>query len=180
MGCTTVKGEICGEGYKRAKKLKTFSKNTNNSKILESSCEKYIETNTLNKKNRNPTAKYEKKLSTKIEWTFNTSTNEVTFQSNIEDNILFPPGEHYYQLIKDSNKTKLIEKVNNLSERVELFFSLNNVYYPNNKYSFGISIINNKKIGNTNFLGYLKDGTGETIEFGDSFELDFFLKENKL
>ena len=40
----------------------------------------------------------------------------------MEDNIPFPPGEHRYLLIKDWSKSKLIEKSDNLSERVELFF----------------------------------------------------------
>ena len=107
-------------------------------------------------------------------------TTKGTLLLEIEDNIPFPPGEHRYLLTKDCNKSKLIEKSDNLSERVELFFSVSNVYFPNNKYSFGISIINNKKIGNSTFLGYLKDGTGESIEFGDSFEIDFFFEREQI
>ena len=97
----------------------------------------------------------------------------------MEENVPFHPGEHRYELIKDINISKIKEKNDSLSERVELFFSLNNVKKPYNRYSFGISIINNKKIGICTFLGFLKDGTGKNIEFGNSFEVDFFLKESK-
>ena len=132
-----------------------------------------------NEKKQNPNVEYEKKL-TKTNRTFLTNTTKETFLLEMEDNIPFPPGEHRYLLIKDCNKSKLVEKSDNLSERVEVFFSLTNVYFPNNRYSFGISIINNKNIGNATFLGYLKDGTGETIEFGESFELDFFFEREQI
>ena len=66
---------------------------------------------------------------------------------DMEENVPFPPGEHRYELIKDIFISKIKEKNDSLSERVELFFSLNNVKNPYNRYSFGISIINNKKIG---------------------------------
>ena len=171
MGCTSARGETCGEGNRRrVKKPKT----------LESGSEICDNSNFVDEKLGNSKVTYDKKSSSKINRTFMTSTTKETNQSDIEDIILFPPGEHYYQLIKDFHKSKLIEKKHNLSERVELFFSLNNIYNPNNRYSFKISIINNKRIGNLSFLGYLKDGTGEIIEYGDSFGLDFRFEKNKL
>ena len=179
MGCTSAKGEACGDKKRRVKKSKTLSTNKNIKGILEPGSEIYEGSKILDEKTKNFNVEYEKK-SSKINRTIMTSTTKETIQLEIDDNILFPPGEHYYQLIKDCNKTKLIEKFDNLSERVELFFSLNNIYFPNNKYSFGISIINNKNIGNATFLGYLKDGTGETIEFGESFELDFFFEREQI
>ena len=175
MGCTSAEGVACGENKRRVKKSKTLSKNININEILESGSEIYESSKIVDKKTKNSNVE-----SSKINRTIMTSTTKETIRFEIEDNILFPPGEHYYQLIKDCNKTKLIEKVDNLSERVELFFSLNNIYFPNNKYSFGISIINNKKIGKETFLGYLKDGIGKTIEFGDSFEVDFFFEREQI
>ena len=71
-----------------------------------------------------------------------------------EENIAFPPGEHYYQLIKDTNKSNLVNKNDNLSERVQLFFTLTEVCNPNDLHSFGITIINNKNIGTKTFLGF--------------------------
>ena len=141
MGCTSAKGEACGERKRRVKKSNTHSENINIKEILESGSEIYNNSKIVDEKLGNSNAAYDKKASSKINRTFMTSTTKETIQIDIDDIILFPPGEHYYQLIKDSHKSKLIEKISNLSEKVELFFSLNNIYYPNNKYSFGISII---------------------------------------
>ena len=107
------------------------------------------------------------------------NTTRATNILDIEENATFPPGEQRYILIKDSNKSKLIGKNDNLSKRVELFFSLNNVKNPNNLYSFHISIINNKKVGNSTYLGILKDGKGENIEFGNFFEVDYFFEREQ-
>ena len=92
----------------------------------------------------------------------------------------FPPGEHYYQLIKDSNKSELIKKADSLSEKVELFFSLKDAKNPNDKHSFLISIINNSRIGIITFLGELENRTGREIEFGNSFQVDFFFEREQI
>ena len=92
----------------------------------------------------------------------------------------FPPGEHYYQLIKDSNKSELIKKDDNLSEKVELFFSLKDAKNPNDEHSFLISIINNTRIGIPTFLGKLENRTGKEIEFGNSFQVDFFFEREQI
>ena len=104
---------------------------------------------------------------------------ETIYLFDTKKNVPFPEGEHRFDLVKDFNKYKLKEKVDDLSERVELFFSLNNVQEPNNFYSFGISIINNKRTGIPTFLGDLKEGTGDNIEFGNSFEVDYFFQREQ-
>ena len=104
---------------------------------------------------------------------------ETIYLFDTKKNVPFPKGEHRFDLVKDFNKYKLKEKVDDLSERVELFFSLNNVQEPNNFYSFGISIINNKRTGIPTFLGDLKEGTGDNIEFGNSFEVDYFFEREQ-
>ena len=88
------------------------------------------------------------------------------------EKVVFPRGEHYYQLIKDSNKSEIIKK-EDYSEKVELFFSLNHVKNPNDEHSFRISIINNARIGNITYLGKTENETGKEIKFGNSFLLDF-------
>ena len=95
------------------------------------------------------------------------------------EKVAFPPGENYYQLIKDSNSSELIKKGDSLSEKVELFFSLTSIENPDDEYSFGISIINSTRIGIITYLGKLENRTGKEIEFGTSFVVDFFLKEIK-
>ena len=92
----------------------------------------------------------------------------------------FQPGENYYQLIKDCNRAELIKKKeDNLSEKVELFFSLNKVKNPNDEHSFEFSIINNNRIGNITHLGKTENGTGSEIEFGSSFLVDFFFEREQ-
>ena len=46
-----------------------------------------------------------------------------------EEDIAFPKGEHFYQLKKDSNIINTTER-DSLSEKVELYFSLDNVCNP--------------------------------------------------
>ena len=98
------------------------------------------------------------------------------------EDIIFPSGEHYYQLIKDYNRSNIINKFDNLSERVELFFSLIDIKNINEKYSLRVSIINNKRIGNESFLGDLKKGIkeGNDFIFDNSFEVDFFFEREQI
>ena len=102
------------------------------------------------------------------------------FSLEIEDNVPFPRGEHHYRLVGDTS----VYNINNIpdysSEKIELFFSLNNIKKPNNYYSFLISIINNKRIENIIFLGKLKERTGEHIEFDESFEVDYFFERQQI
>ena len=107
------------------------------------------------------------------------TTRESLFLIDTNNNIPFPKGEHRFDLIKDLNEFKLIEKVDDLRERVELFFTLNNIQNPNNLYSFDIFIINNKRTGIKTFLGDLNEGKGKTIEFGKSFEVDYFFEREQ-
>ena len=95
------------------------------------------------------------------------------------EKVAFPPGENYYKLIKDYNNSELIKKIDNLSEKVELFFSLTHVKNPNDEHSFGISIINNTRIGISTYLGKLENRTGKEIEFGNSFLVDFFFEREQ-
>ena len=95
------------------------------------------------------------------------------------EKVAFPPGENYYQLIKDSNKSQLIGISDKLSEKVELFFSLTHVKNPDDEHSFAISIINNVRIGVTTYLGKLENKSGNEIEFGTSFEVDFFFEREQ-
>ena len=111
---------------------------------------------------------------TKINNSIEINKNIFLFDTK-EENIAFPKGEHRFQLIKDSNRISLKERIDNLSEKVELFFSLSNNKEPNNICSFRISIINNKRTGIETFLGDI-EGTGENIEFGNSFKVDYFFE----
>ena len=110
----------------------------------------------------------------------NDDKNEDKKNKNESEKLGFQPGENYYQLIKDCNRTQLIKKEDNLSEKVELFFSLNKVKNPNDEHSFEISIINNNRFGNITYLGKTENGTGSEIEFGSSFLVDFFFEREQI
>ena len=103
-------------------------------------------------------------------------TNETLLQFNIEKNVQFPPGEQFYRFSRDNNVSEFINKNNSLSQKIELFFSLNEIEYPSNRHSFSISIINSKRTGIVNFLGKLDEQCGENIEFGHCFEIDYFFE----
>ena len=106
--------------------------------------------------------------------------NKSIRTSNLEsEKVAFPSGENYYQLIVDSNRSELIKKKDNLSEKVELFFSLTHVQNPNEEYSFSISIINNTRIGIATYLGELERKSGNEIEFGSSFLVDYFFERDQ-
>ena len=115
----------------------------------------------------------------------NFSLNESSsYFSNIYQNMAeqkkFLKGEKYYSIIKDSNKASLIENKNNWqSEKVELFFSLKNAINPNNLYSLSITIINNTRYGVESYLGELDHNSGSNIDFGNSFELDYFYERKQ-
>ena len=64
------------------------------------------------------------------------------------------------------------------SKKMPVNFDKINSYIE--KYENNTGIYNdNKNIGTKTFLGFLEDKIGEEIEFGFSYEVDFFLKENK-
>ena len=92
----------------------------------------------------------------------------------------FPKGEQYYKIIKDSNKTNLLENKNDWqSEKVELFFSLLNLVKPKQLYSLSVTIINNNRLGIESYLGDLDQNCGENLYFGNSFEIDYFYERQQ-
>ena len=112
----------------------------------------------------------------------NNENIEINLSSIIEEEDqqkLFPKGEQYYQLIKDINIINEKKQKNSRDEPIQIFFTLNDVFEPYNKYSFGISIINSNKIDNTTFLGYLENKSGDNIEFGTSFKIDYFFEREQ-
>ena len=114
----------------------------------------------------------------------NNNIKDIIYDNDINnikhEEMTFPKGEKYYQLIKGSNKSELIKKEDYSSEKVELFFSLTNVKNPNDEYSFGISIINNTQIEKINYLGKLENRKGKEIEFCNSFIVDFFFWKEQI
>ena len=109
--------------------------------------------------------------------TFYSSTGISSFMNNnVMYNKYISSEEHYYKKIKDSNTTNLLRSTNSnpYSRKLEIFFSLNNVVNPSYSYSFSLTIINNANLGIRSYLGDLEQNSGENIDFGNSFEIDFF------
>ena len=107
-----------------------------------------------------------------------------------KNTIIYPKGEHFFlkNIIMDNNQSEFLNKkkkkkkkpINELKKRYQLFFYLKNVINPNNQHSFGISIINNKYIGNKTFLGYLENNQGENIQFNTPIEIDYFFEREQI
>ena len=110
-----------------------------------------------------------------------TSTLNTSHINNIfNEPRWFPKGEQYYKIIKDSNKTNLLENKNDWqSEKVELFFSLLNLVKPKQLYSLSVTIINNNRLGIESYLGDLDQSYGENLYFGNSFEIDYFYERQQ-
>ena len=91
-------------------------------------------------------------------------------------------NEQYYKKIRDSNIIDLIDpnNLNPQAKKIEIFFSLNNVTNPNSLHSFSLTIINNTNIDIKSYLGKLEQRTGENIDFGNTFEIDFFPNRRQL
>ena len=117
--------------------------------------------------------------------TLSNYSDTSSFLSNINNNNFgesrhFQMGEKYYSIIKDSNKANLFgNKDNWQSKKVELFFSLKNVINPRYSYSLSVTIINNNRLGIDNYLGELDHNTGPKIDFGNSFEIDYFYERRQ-
>ena len=93
--------------------------------------------------------------------------NEIIFK--------FIQNEQYFGVIKDSNKTHLIkEDFVEYKKKIEIFFSLTNVANPNNLYSCSLTVVNNANINQRSYLGQLEERFGNNIDFGNSFEIDYF------
>jgi len=113
-------------------------------------------------------------------FTFDTSSFISNITNNFGESKHFQMGEKFYSVIKDSNKANLLgNKDNWQSKKVELFFSLKNVINPRNSYSLSVAIINNSRLGIENYLGELDHNIGSNIDFGNSFQIDFFYERRQ-
>ncbi len=91
-----------------------------------------------------------------------------------------PSGELCSKRKTDTNLTiPIIPDNNKRKDKIILYFSLMNVVQPNKIYSFSISIINNVKLGIETYLGDLENRTGNNIEFGNSFSIDYFFQRKQ-
>ena len=97
---------------------------------------------------------------------------------NNERKEIYLPGEQYFNKVTDINPN-MSPYSNNNRDKVDLFFSLINIVQPNNTYSFSISIINNVKLNILTYLGDVENRTGNNIEFGKSFSVDYYFQREQ-
>ena len=115
---------------------------------------------------------------------FSGSVYDSSFQNTsfVKNKNLFPIEEEYYKIIKDSNVTNLIksDKYSPYTKKIEIFFSLNDVTNPNLLHSLSLTIINNAEYGIKSYLGNLEHREGDHIDFGNSFEIDYFPERKQI
>ena len=181
------------QSRKDLRKANTFNEGIeNNDNSILNKCNTQRSNNNRNNKN-NKNKKYNKNknnnknisnnIINNISINNNTIDNSISYSNNSKviksEKVAFPSGEHFYQLIIDSNRSELIKKKDNLCEKVELFFSLTHVQNADDEYSFEVSIINNTRIGIATYLGKLENKSGNEFEFGCSFGVDFFFEREQ-
>ena len=102
--------------------------------------------------------------------------SETNNNKNREENYL--PGEQYFNKVIDINPN-MFPYSNNSRDKIDLFFALYNVINPNLTYSFSITIINNVKLNIDTYLGDLENRSGNNIEFGNTFSVDYFFQREQ-
>ena len=109
----------------------------------------------------------------------NIDQDNINYKKKMEE---FIKCEQYFGTIKDSNKTKLIEEnfASPNKKKLEIFFSLIDVENKSFSYSFSLTIINNAEIVQRSYLGELEPRFGENIDFGNSFEIDYFQERKQI
>ena len=112
---------------------------------------------------------------------YSSNSNEdiMNYDKKMEE---FIKCEQYFGVIKDSNKTKLIEEnfASPNKKKLEIFFSLIDVENESFSYSFSLTIINNAEIVQRSYLGELEPRFGKNIDFGNSFEIDYFRERKQI
>ena len=113
--------------------------------------------------------------------TYSYSSFDSTNYNNFNEKKWFPKGQHYYPVIKDSNKSTLLGNNENdwQSEKIEMFFSFINLVNPQYLYSLSITIINNNRLGIESYLGDLDHNYGKNIYFGTSIMIDYFYERKQ-
>ena len=109
----------------------------------------------------------------------NIDQDNINYKKKMEE---FIKCEQYFGTIKDSNKTKLIEEnfASPNKKKLEIFFSLIDVENKSFSYSFSLTIINNAEIVQRSYLGELEPRFGKNIDFGNSFEIDYFQERKQI
>ena len=173
----------------KVKRKKKKINNVDNNEVINNNAKNSKNTKVNNNNNLGNSKISEKEIKINDNICISNIDNDGISVSNItktsclseEENVLFPKGEQRYELNKDSNESILIGPIKkNFRTKLLLSFSLDNITNPKDKHSFGISIINNKYIGNKTFLGKLENKKGENIEYDKLFEIDYIFESEQI
>ena len=164
------------KGFQREKSI-----NKDLMEIIEEANKKFNDADLNNRRLRQRIQEYEKIEKKSNYDNDNSIIMNRSFFTMEKNELKYPRGEHYFKLIKDYNDINAKnENNNNKKQPIQLYFSLNNVIHQNNAFSFKISIVNNKDIENTTYLGSLENRIGNNIEFGTPFQIDYFFERKQV
>ena len=91
----------------------------------------------------------------------------------------YKQGEQYFLQTVDTT-IGTDSSINNIRDKLYLYFSLTNIINPSNMHSFSITIINNAKLNIDTYLGELEEKSGKEIQFGNSFVVYYYFHREQL
>ena len=100
-------------------------------------------------------------------------------EPDFKDETSFKRGEKHFYPIQEINHNGSPYS-NNSRNNVYLYFSLVKIVNPKQMHSFSISIINNAKLNDEAYLGDLEEHSGKEIQFGKSFEVNYYFERKQL
>ena len=107
----------------------------------------------------------------------NHSNNNVLLHKKSTIGTKYPRGEKIFYKKYDKGISKRNNPaIDNLYQEVELYISMNDVKNLNN-YKIKVSICNNKKLNQFEFLGETEEISGEKIDFGTVFTFNYFFEK---
>ena len=91
----------------------------------------------------------------------------------------FQKGEQYFnQIVDDDIRGK--DPTNKNKDKIDLYFSLEDVIDPSQAYSFAITIVNNARLNIETYLGDLEERSGKYIHFGKNFEINYYFQREQI
>ena len=91
----------------------------------------------------------------------------------------FQKGEQYFNKIIDEDISGK-DPSNKNKDKIDLYFSLEDVIDPSQIYSFSITIINNARLNIETYLGDLEGRSGKVIQYGKNFEINYYFQREQI
>ena len=91
----------------------------------------------------------------------------------------FQKGEQYFNQIVDDDIPGKDPTIKN-KDKIDLYFSLEDIINPSQIYSFAITIVNNARLNIETYLGDLEERSGEIIQFAKNFEINYYFQREQI